>query len=371
MPLLSFTSFKQSTARRAPIGGIGLLPAAVAGLLAAAGGLLFAADAQWVVYDGFAGAGNGKHVVLISGDEEYRSEEGLPQLGKILARHHGFKCTVLFAIDPADGTINPEAIDNIPGLDALRTADLMIIATRFRALPDDQMKYVDEYIHSGRPVIGLRTATHAFRFPADSAGAYKHYSFDSKTWKGGFGKQVLGETWISHHGRHGSQSTRGEPAAGAMEHPILRGVGDIWGPTDVYTVELPMGPNARALVMGQVLDGMNPADAPVGIDVRKNRSTGAETRMTPNDPMMPVAWTHRFAGRSGRTSRVFTTTMGSSVDLTNEGLRRLLVNAVYWGLEMEQEIPAKAAVELVGEYRPTPFGFGKHTRGVKPADHAM
>ncbi|MEX2304131.1 MAG: ThuA domain-containing protein [Bryobacterales bacterium] len=333
-------------------------------------GMLAAADAQWVVYEGGAGPGSGKHIVLISGDEEYRSEEALPQLGKILATHHGFKCTVLFAIDPADGTINPEKVDNIPGLEALETAELMIIATRFRELPDQQMKFVDEYIHSGRPVIGLRTATHSFRFPADSTSAYKHFSFDSKTWEGGFGKQVLGETWISHHGRHAIQSTRGVLATEAANHPILRGVEDIWGPTDVYTVALPTGPNFHPLVMGQVLEGMSPDDAPVGVDVRKNRA-GVETRMTPNQPMMPVAWTRSFTGRSGKTSRVFTTTMGSSVDLDNEGLRRMLVNAAYWCLDLEAESPAKAKVDLVGPYRPTPFGFGKHTPGTKPADHAM
>lgn len=330
-----------------------------------------AADAQWVVYDGFDGPGNGKHIVLISGDEEYRSEEALPQLGKILAKHHGFKCTVLFAIDPADGAINPEKVDNIPGLEALETADLMIIATRFRNLPDEQMKFIDAYVQSGRPVIGLRTATHAFQFPADSASAYKHYSFDSKTWEGGFGKQVLGETWISHHGRHGVQSTRGVLVAEAKGRPILRGVEDIWGPTDVYTVNLPMHPNVQPLVMGQVLEGMNPDDASVTVDIRKNRRKGTETRMTPNDPMMPVAWTRTFTGTSGQPTRVFATTMGSSVDLASEGFRRLLVNAAYWCLGMEERIPPKAAVDVVGEYEPTPFGFGKHTRGVKPADHAM
>src|SRR5262245_14599787 len=102
------------------------------------------AEDAWVVYDGFKGPGTGKHIVLVSGDEEYRSEEGLPQLGKILAKHHGFKCTVLFALDK-DGTINPRVNNNIPGLEQLKTADLMIIATRFRKLPDEQMKYIVEY----------------------------------------------------------------------------------------------------------------------------------------------------------------------------------------------------------------------------------
>src|SRR5437868_5769503 len=107
------------------------------------------AQEQWVVYEGKQGPGKGKHIVLVSGDEEYRSEEALPQLGKILAEHHGFKCTVLFAIDPADGTINPKAVNNIPGLEALQAADLMILALRFRDLPDAQMKYFVDYVNSG------------------------------------------------------------------------------------------------------------------------------------------------------------------------------------------------------------------------------
>ena len=116
----------------------------------------------WLVFHGDHGPGKGRHIVLISGDEEYRSEEGLPQLAKILAKHHGFKCTVLFAIDPKDGTINPNYTHHIPGLEALEKADLMVILTRFRDLPDSEMKYIVDYVESGRPIIGMRTATHAF-----------------------------------------------------------------------------------------------------------------------------------------------------------------------------------------------------------------
>src|SRR5688500_2496432 len=76
-----------------------------------------AAEEAWVVYSRQDGPGKGKRVVLVSGDEEYRSEEALPQLGKILAVHHGFTCTVLFAVNPEDGTINPNRNDNIPGLE--------------------------------------------------------------------------------------------------------------------------------------------------------------------------------------------------------------------------------------------------------------
>src|SRR5450631_4013359 len=159
-------------------------------------GAPLSASAQSVVYQGTDGPGKGKHIVLVSGDEEYRSEEALPQLGKILAKHHGFKCTVLFAIDK-DGTINPN-VSNIPGLEALKTADLMIVVLRFRDLPDAQMKHLVDYIESGRPIIGLRTSTHAFNFKKSMT--YAKYTWTSKEWDGGFGRQVLGETWVNHHG---------------------------------------------------------------------------------------------------------------------------------------------------------------------------
>jgi len=316
-----------------------------------------AADA-WVVYDGFDGPGKGKHIVLVSGDEEYRSEETLPQLGKILARHHGFKCTVLFAIDPKDGTINPN-VSNIPGLEALTTADLLIIFTRFRDLPDDQMEHLVEYIESGRPIIGLRTATHAFNIKKGKK--YEKYSWASsdKDYPQGFGRQVLGETWISHHGQHGRQSTRGLVAKGQEDHPILRGIrdGDIWGPTDVYGVRLPLPGDSQPLVLGQVLEGMKPDDKPV---------EGKQ-----NDPMMPVAWTKTYKSASGKTARVFCTTMGASQDFASEGLRRLLVNASYWCLGVESKIPDKSKVDLVGEYKPRPFGFNGFAKGAKPEDHRL
>lgn len=315
------------------------------------------ANQAWVTYEGQEGPGKGKHIVLISGDEEYRSEEALPQLGKILARRHGFKCTVLFAVDPKDGTINPEVRNNIPGTEALRTADLMIIATRFRDLPDEQMKHIDDYVASGKPIIGMRTATHAFRIEAGKT--YDRYSFDSKRegWEGGFGRRILGETWISHHGQHGKESTRGVIAPTAKDHPVVRGCEDIWGPTDVYTVRLPLPGDSKPLVLGAVLAGMEPTDKPV---------SGEK-----NDPMMPIAWTKTYEGAEGRTGRVFTTTMGDSMDLRSEGLRRLLVNAAYWCLGMEDKIPARAKVNIVGEYKPLPFGFAAHRKGAKPADHKM
>jgi type 1 glutamine amidotransferase len=312
------------------------------------------AEDRWVVYKGIDGPGKGKHIVLVSGDEEYRSEEALPQLAKILAKHHGFTCTVLFAINPADGTIDPRKSDNIPGLEALKDADLMILFTRFRNLPDEQMKYIVDYVDSGRPIIGMRTATHAFNLKSKTYGKYTWGG--NNEWQGGFGRQILGETWVNHWGNHGKESTRGLVVKDEKDNPILRGIkdGHIWGPADVYEVHL--GSDCKPLVLGEVLAGMKPTDPPV--EGKKN------------DPMMPIAWTKTYPSASGKSGRVFTTTMGASQDLQSEGLRRLLVNAVYWAEGMEDKILDKSSVEIVGEYKPLPFGFGGFKKGVKPSDLA-
>jgi len=311
----------------------------------------YAADDR-VVLPGKNGPGKGKRIVLVSGDEEYRSEQALPQLARILAEHHGFDCTVLFAIDPQDGTINPNYTGNIPVLEALDSADLLILFTRFRDLPDAQMKHFVDYVEAGKPIVAMRTATHAFDLK--TSATYRRFTWNSKEWDGGFGRQVLGETWINHHGRHAVQSTRGIVAPGQERDPILRGIpsGGIWVPTDVYEVRLPLREGAQPLILGEVLEGMQPSD----------RAVAGKA----NDPMMPVAWTKTY----GKSGRVFTTTMGSSQDLLNEPFRRLLVNATYWALGMERRIPARADVALVGAYDPLPFAFGGFAKGVKPADLA-
>jgi len=319
-----------------------------------------AADGEplWVTYEGGEGPGKGKHVVLIAGDDEYRSEEALPQLGKILAKQHGFKCTVLFPVDPKDGLIKPDMQTNIPGLEALKTADVCVMLLRFRNLPDEQMQLIDDYVESGKPIVGLRTATHAFNTKAGTK--FGKYSWTAKgEWDGGFGRQILGETWISHHGKHKSEAARGILVKEQASHPILRGIkdGDIFAPSDVYGVTLPLPGDSQPLVLGQVVAGMKFDDPPLA---------GPK-----NDPMMPIAWTKTYkAPKSGKTGRVFTTTTGSSVDLLYEGTRRLIVNGIYWAAGLENAIPEKSPVEIVGEYKPTMFSFGGYVKGIKPADHA-
>src|SRR5487761_2057832 len=199
--------------------------------------LLFAhygAARDWVVYDGQAGPGRGKHAVFLTGDEEYRSEEGLPMLAKILAVRHGFQSTVLFSINPQTGEIDPNTKNNTPGLEALDSADLCVMLLRFRELPDAQMKHFVDYLNAGKPIIALRTSTHAFAYGKDSPSPYARFDWQSEAWPGGFGRQVLGETWVSHHGNHRVEATRGIIEPAARNHPILRGVADIFGNTDVY-----------------------------------------------------------------------------------------------------------------------------------------
>ena len=313
-------------------------------------------DDLCVVYEGKEGPGKGKHIVFVSGDEEYRSEEALPMLAKIMAVHHGFKCTVLFAIDPETGEIDPVNQTNIPGLESLETADMMVLFTRFRELPDKDMKYIVDYTNAGNPVMGLRTATHGFNYTRNLDSPYAKYDFRSKEFDGGYGRQVLGETWINHHGHHGHESSRGIINEELKDCPILKGVDDIWGPSDVYTVT-ELTDNPDVLVYGQVLVGMDPADEP--------------TTSGKNDPMMPVAWVKTYTGEEGKDSRVFCTTMGASVDLESAGLRCLLVNGCYWCMGMEDQIPDESNVDYVGEYSPTLFGFGTFKKGVRPSDHKL
>jgi Trehalose utilisation len=307
--------------------------------------------ADWAVYHGGAGPGHGRRIVLLSGDEEYRSEESMPMLAKILARRHGFDCTVLFAVNPTNGLVEPTVVDNLPGLEALDSADLVVMALRFRQLPDPAMKHFVDYLNAGKPIIALRTSTHAFQYTGNPQSPYARFDWRNQDWPGGFGRQVLGETWVDHHGKHGFESTRGVLNESSRDHPILRGVTDLWCPTDVYSV-IHLTADAQVLVRGQVLSGMKPTDPPV---------EGAK-----NQPMMPLVWTRDYKGPNGKTSKIVTTTAGAAVDLQNEGLRRLLINACYWTLGLG--VPAKADVDYVGPYQPSWFGFGQFKKGIKPAD---
>jgi len=325
---------------------------------ARSGGDPAAEEGPGVVYEGGRGPGAGRHIVLLAGDEEYRSEEALPMLARILAVRHGFRCTVLFPIDPATGAIDPDQQTNVPGLEALDSADMAVMFWRFRELPDADMKHVVDFVEAGKPLLAIRTSTHAFHCRRNPDSPYARWSFDSTKWPGGFGQQVLGDTWVSHHGAHGSQSTRGVIEPENAAHPILRGVKDVWGPTDVYGI-IRLLPTDKVLLRGQVVSGMSPTDPPLD---------GPQ-----NAPMMPLLWVRERPAKdpSRPAQRIITSTIGASVDLQCADLRRAFVNACYFGLRLEDRIPEQSDVELVGDYQPTFYGFGAAKKGVRPHDYAL
>jgi type 1 glutamine amidotransferase len=304
----------------------------------------------WLVTPGGEGPGKGRHIVFVTGEESYRSEESMPLMARILSKH-GFRCTVLFAIDPKDGTINPMVKDNIPGLEALETADLMVAFLRWRELPDDQMKRIVDYAESGKPIVGIRNATHPFRYAKRQDSPYAKYDFGSKDPQGGWGRVVLGETWVSHYGKNLVESTRCDPAEGAAEHPILKGIPKgFWIPDDVYGIGTLHG-DSKPILLGQPLAAWKP-DAP------------------PTDKKpIPIAWTKTYTGAAGKASRIFTSTMGHGDAFKEEPFRRLIANACYWAMGLEDKIDPKSNVGIVGNYEPgSPAGGKGLKKGLKPSD---
>ena len=310
----------------------------------------------WLTFAGEEGPGKGKHILFIAADQEYRSEQAMPMLAKMFAKHHGFDCTVLFSVNDK-GEVDPTKkirwedktiTHDIPGLEHLAKADLIVVFSRLISLPDNQLEHFYNYLDSGKPIIGIRTANHGF------------LGFDYK--KDGkridFGDDVLGGSFRSHHGHWQADSTRGLIVEKNKDHPVLKGVADIWGLSDVYRTYKEGGTLPAActpLVDGQPLVGRKPDDAA-------------------NDKLiaLPVAWVKTWTANTGKIARVFHTTMGSAEDYRNAGLRRLTVNAAYWCLAMEEKIDPKSKVDIVGKYAPLSSGFNYAKLNVvprKPSDY--
>lgn len=240
------------------------------------------------------------HVVFVTGDCEYRSEISMPMLAAILEKHHGMKCSFCFATDEK-GERKPKYLQNISGLESLESADLAVFFLRYRQLPPEQLQRILSYVNSGKPCVGFRTTTHAFRYP----------SGDETKWNDGFGRSVFGQKWISHHGH--DSSTRAFLAVG--DHPIVRGVApEFFCRSWLYQVT-PLAGDCTTLAIGQAVKGEKPDGQLFG---------------TPN----PVAWTKTHHG-----ARVFFTTLGHPKDFENEAVRKLALNGVFWALGKESEIP--------------------------------
>jgi len=215
-------------------------------------------------------------VCLLSGSKEYRSNESLAGLQELLERDYLIKCSRAFWT----------SVDNLPGLEALDDSDVAVIFTRRLQITGEQLDCVKKYCLSGRPIVGLRTASHAFQ---------NWLEFD---------RLVLGGDYQGHYGK--GIVTQASIADGAIEHPVLTGVAPFESPSTLY----------------------------------KNPRLGDDTTLLLNgtitDHVEPLAWTRTHGG-----GRVFYTSLGGPEDFALAPFRRLVVNALFW--TTRREIPRSAA----------------------------
>lgn len=303
---------------------------------------------QWVVYRGGDGPGQGKNIVFVTGDEEYRSEESMPMLARILERDYGFRVTVLYSVDSL-GVINPNQSDNIPGLEALDSADVMVLFLRYRALPEDQRLHILDFAESGRPMVGFRTTTHAFLYKDDPALAHLNEDWPQR---------VFGQKWITHHGHFDdglARLTEVDLLPWQTGHPILRGVRPFGAYSWLYHVEggaHQLYGDTRLLLTGRSL----------------RSSHEQEGRLDQFPLVNPVAWTKTYTGVSGIPARVFFTTLGHPYDFKEESMRKLALNGILWALGREDLIgPDGADAAFAEPYEPNNSGFGERfKKGRRP-----
>jgi uncharacterized protein len=262
------------------------------------------------------------HVVFVTGDDEYRSEITMPMLAAILEKSHGLRTSVAIS-KPI-----PQTKTNIEGLEALETADLMVMFTRFRALPDEQLARITRYVDAGKPVVGLRTSTHAFLYPEGSP----HVALND-----GFGRDLFGQKWITHHGNKSSTAvTVNQQQA---QHPILRGVTPFPARSWLYHV-LPLNGPATILLEGDSI----------------NSQQTAKAEQYP--PHQPVAWTREHNG-----ARVFFTTLGHPADFAQESMRRLVINGILWALGKDVPAGGAEATPITPYVAPDSFDLSKVPKG--------
>lgn len=235
-----------------------------------------------------------KHLVILIGEKEYRTDETLPPFAlKQLSRD--FRISIVHA--------SPKNRDLMPGLEVLDDADVCLVSVRRRALPQADLKRIREYVASGRPLVGIRTSSHAFalRNAEPPKGHATWPQFDADVWGGHY---------TGHH-PGGGPKTQVRVAEGAVDHPILSGL-DLTGFAGSGTLyqTRPLADSTTALLMGSI----------------------------PGQPSEPIAWTNRHSGGG----RAFYTSLGHIQDFQSPAFQQLLRNAVYWAAGTK--VPAAAAV---------------------------
>lgn len=239
------------------------------------------------------------YIVFVTGDHEYGSERTMPALAKELENKFGCRTKVLYATRP-DGTKDENYEENIPGLEELKKADLAVFFLRWRLLPKEQVALIDDYLKSGKPLMGFRTTSHSFHYPAGSPlekwNAFGEFVFGTPPGWGAFGH--------THYGH--AASTDVSIIEDKKDDPVLKGVAPHFHVRSWLYNVLPKYPAAGStpLLMGTAVNPDHPA--------------------VPN----PVAWTFKtqWGGRS------FYTSMGHPEDFSVEPFQHLVVNAVFWSL---------------------------------------
>lgn len=277
------------------------------------------------------------HIVFVTGGEEYRSEESMPMLARLAHRELDAKVTICYALDSL-GYVDPNRLDHIAGLEALETADLMVIMTRFRALPEEERNYISNYVESGKPIVGFRTATHALKYE-DPALEY---------WNNEWPTKVFGQQWITHHGHFDDGNyPLTEVYDIGKTHPILNGFNRVNAYSWLYHVDggdWKLYGDSEPLLEGKSLKSKHEMDG----NLEKYPLTN------------PVAWTKSYTGDKGIKARVFFTTLGHPYDFKIPEIRKLALNGIFWALGKEAAIPENGTnVTLDFPYEPNNSGFGK------------
>jgi len=246
-------------------------------------------------------------VVFVTGDHEYSSEGTMPLLAAELEKNYGMRSIVL------KSSPDHTSEENIPGLEALKEADLAVFFLRWRRLPADQVKFIEDYLKTGKPVVGFRTSTHAFNYPKDHAlekwNAFGEFALNAPP---GWGK--AGHTHYGHE-----SSTDVTVISAAAENPILRGVDKSFHAKSWLYAVLPDYPTKGSewLLMGH------------SINPNKNNAIDH-----------PVAWT----GKNSFGGKVFTTTLGHPEDFEVESFQRLVINGIHWAAD--KPVPEKWAGKI-------------------------
>jgi type 1 glutamine amidotransferase len=222
-------------------------------------------------------AGEKPKIVFIAGEYEYSSRETLPLFAQALAARYNVETTVLKRPDD-------NKLQTIPGLDALKQADLVVLFVRRMTLPDSELKQIRDYLSIGKPLLAIRTSSHAF-----------------ENWKV-FDKEVLGGNYQNHHGN--ALKTTVSLIPSAHNHPILNGVTGFISDGSLYK-NTPLHSGTKPLLMGKV----------------------------EGHPPEPVAWTHTYQG-----ARIFYTSLGHPNDFKEPSFKALLHNAIDWTLGADLKV---------------------------------